>query len=249
MSLKAFVGLVEGKAPPAAALIVRQALASRDVFFYAGLLETPEVQALRGTTDASIFSLLEVFCFGTIKDLAKLPVEAQKLVTGNILLKLKQLSLLSLCARRRSVTYDEIAAALDVADSRELEDIVIDTVTDGLLRGKIDPQRRQVDVTDVAAREVIPGDVKSIDSMIETLRQWKSKCEAQLKSLDLVVRECASDVTVKQATNAAFAAEEQSRLQDTIEFVARDHAAMREADQNSARAHGRASAADRRGFR
>jgi hypothetical protein len=230
MSVKSFVDAVKGKGPAATALTVRQALACRDIFFYGALLESPDVQALRGTAEEPFLRLLEVFCYGTVADVPSLPAEAQALLQGFILLKLQQLSLLSLCATKRCVTYDEVARAtgLNAADARELEDLVIDTVTDGLLNGKIDPLQRQVEVTDVAAREVHPHDTAALNAMIAKLEQWKNKCEQQLRKIAEVQAADKDDALTRQGMRAAMAVEEQSRMEDVLGSLSRDHSALRD---------------------
>jgi hypothetical protein len=230
MSVKSFVDAVAGKGPGAAALIVRQALASRDIFFFGSLFETAEVQALQGTPDEPMLRLLEVFCFGTIADVPSLPTAAQAFLQGSILMKLRQLSFLSQAASKRRLTYSEIAAAtgLSELDTRELEDMVIDTVTDGLLAGKIDPLQRRVDVSDVTAREVHPNDAATLDDMIGKLTAFKSKCEVQLRKLAAVKQANADDALGRQGWKAARDAEEASRMDSTLAAIASDHAALRD---------------------
>lgn len=174
-SIAEYCESVRGKEGAAAAVVVRQALATPHIYFYGQLLQMPEVEALRGTAHGFLVSLLELFAFGTYSDATKLPAEGQQFLTATMKSKLRQLSLVSLCAKSRRINYQEITAATEISDTRELEDLIIDTITTGLLSGRIDQRAAQLEVFEVSARDV--NVAKEVDIMIGKMERWLGRCE------------------------------------------------------------------------
>ena len=103
-----------------------------------------------------------------------------------MLLKLKRLTLVTLAQEDRHLSYDKLFAALDVADGRELEDLVIDAVTEGLLSARIDQQGRTIEVAYAACRDVRQEDVPALKA---ALTAWSDRCARAIRDLDQVINE------------------------------------------------------------
>lgn len=70
---------------------------------------------------------------------------------------------------------------LDLPDIRALEDLVISAIYAGLLEAKLDTARQTVEVSSAAGRDIAPGDV---EHMISILSAWSSQADAVLSDLD-----------------------------------------------------------------
>jgi COP9 signalosome complex subunit 7 len=68
--------------------------------------------------------------------------------------KLKQLTLASLAAKHSQLGYDLLRAELEIDSLRELEDLVLDTVYQGLIDAKIDQAQKKVIVDWAIGRDV-----------------------------------------------------------------------------------------------
>ena len=55
-----------------------------------------------------------------------------------MMIKLRQLSLVSLAHASKKVSYEELQLALGITNVRELEDLIIDTIYAGILEGRLD---------------------------------------------------------------------------------------------------------------
>src|SRR5688572_16171675 len=121
MATATFVEQVKGKPPAAVSVVIKQALGRPNVYFFGQLLHQVEVQALSTQpTFSPLLQVLELFTYGTLADLNRLPSEAREHVTPGMLAKLKRLTLVSLAHQDRRLSYDKLFNALDVVDGREL---------------------------------------------------------------------------------------------------------------------------------
>ncbi|PWA84170.1 COP9 signalosome complex subunit 7 [Artemisia annua] len=85
-------------------------------------------------------------------------------------LKLKQLTMLTLAEANKILPYDVLMQELDVVNVRELEDFLInECMYVGIVRGKLDQQRRCFEVQFAAGRDLRPG---QLGNMIHTLSDW-----------------------------------------------------------------------------
>ncbi|KAI7751524.1 hypothetical protein M8C21_013383 [Ambrosia artemisiifolia] len=93
-------------------------------------------------------------------------------LTPDQVLKLKQLTVLTLAEANKILPYDVLMQELDVVNVRELEDFLInECMYVGIVRGKLDQWRRCFQVQFAAGRDLRPG---QLGSMIHTLSNWLS---------------------------------------------------------------------------
>jgi hypothetical protein len=52
--------------------------------------------------------------------------------------KLKMISLSVLASQTKDINYEDLMKSLDLHDFRELEDLIIDCIYNGLVKGKLD---------------------------------------------------------------------------------------------------------------
>lgn len=109
--------------------------------------------------------------------------------------KLKQLSLMTLCANSDLVPYDTIRSALDLsADSDELEGLVIETIYSGQLTAKLDTQAQRVEVSQVGGRDVDASRMEEISAILD---QFEEKTALMVKTTQTQIEDSKSQKTVR----------------------------------------------------
>ncbi|RDA95503.1 hypothetical protein CP533_5456 [Ophiocordyceps camponoti-saundersi (nom. inval.)] len=182
-ALEPFLALSKAATSPrAAADLIVQATSAPNTFIFAELLQTPHVQALaKSDSYGSHLRLLNIFSYGTYEDYLASASNLPSLNDAQTL-KLRQLSLLTLARDRTNLSYEGLQRALRVSSARQLEDLVIKAIYQGLLAATLDPARQTVRVTSVAPlRDLHPG---SIPELISELKLWTSRCNVGLAEIE-----------------------------------------------------------------
>lgn len=112
--------------------------------------------------------LLKLFAFGTYAEYKANTANLPQLDDAQAL-KLKQLTIVSLAAETKVIPYDTLLSALDLSDTRTLEDCIIEGMYAGLFAGKLDQKSKEFHVTETAGRDVKPGEIAD---MIAVLKAW-----------------------------------------------------------------------------
>jgi len=169
------------KTPAAVVPIIKQALSAPSVFVFGELLAMENVKQLQNAEEEHKrhFELLEIFAYGTFADYKakqdKLPQLSQPQNK-----KLKQLSIVSLASKHRVIPYEDLLKQLDIPNVRELEDLIIDCIYQGLLEGKLDQQKSQLEVDMAIGRDLRVDEYENLQS---TLSNW---CEQSSVLLDSI---------------------------------------------------------------
>ncbi|KAG5984897.1 hypothetical protein E4U55_002652 [Claviceps digitariae] len=182
-ALEPFLALSKSAVHPrAAADLITQATTAPNTYVFAELLEQPHIQAL--STDeqfASHLNLLRIFSYGTYRsyqdDAANLPALSEAQV-----LKLRQLSVLSLARDRRNLHYDVLQNELGLSSAREVEELIITAIYSGLVQGTLDPDKKIVQVTRLAPLRDLER--ARVPDMIDTLGHWSDRCTSTLNDLE-----------------------------------------------------------------
>jgi len=69
---------------------------------------------------------------------------------------------------------------LDIKSLRELEDVIIDAIYQGLFQGQLDQKRKQLEVELAMGRDLKPD---SVDSMMRVLQDWSGQSQELLKTI------------------------------------------------------------------
>ncbi|KAF2751397.1 hypothetical protein M011DRAFT_113093 [Sporormia fimetaria CBS 119925] len=194
--------------PRAAADLITQATSAPNTYVFTELLQTPNIQSLRNSSEYSNYlTLLEIFAWGTwqeYKSHANLPQ-----LTPQQHQKLLLLSLLPLSHSHTTLTYASLCTSLDLPSPAALEHLVTTAIYSGLLSATLDPSHAIVTVTSVAPlRDLAPG---SIPQLQNTLSAWAARCEDALKELEK---------RVKQVKAEALVREKRRRMREQAEMVA-----------------------------
>ncbi|GFQ06535.1 cop9 signalosome complex subunit 7 [Phtheirospermum japonicum] len=164
----------------ALANVVVEATSHPFLFAFSEILAVSNVLELEGTENSIFLDLLTMFSHGTWSEYKSDASRLPQLVPDQVL-KLKQLTVLTLAETNKVLPYDMLMQELDVSNVRELEDFLInDCMYVGILRGKLDQLRRCFEVQFAAGRDLRPG---QLGSMIQVLANWLTTSDDLLVSI------------------------------------------------------------------
>ncbi|KAK9076523.1 hypothetical protein SSX86_004857 [Deinandra increscens subsp. villosa] len=153
------------------ASLIGEATSHPSLFAFSEILSLPNVIELQGTEHSIYLNLLRMFAHGTWSEYKRNVSNLPPLAPDQIL-KLKQLTVLTLAEANKVLPYDVLMQELDVINVRELEDFLInECMYVGIVRGKLDQLQRCFQVQFAAGRDLRPG---QLGSMIHTLSDWLS---------------------------------------------------------------------------
>jgi COP9 signalosome complex subunit 7 len=193
-SLQPFVLLAKSAKGKACAAVILQALNASGVYVFGELLEMENVKQLRETEDKPVFDLLKIFAYGTYGDYKAsnhLPP-----LNPQLLKKLRQLTIVSLSASNKVIPYSTLLLQLEIGELRELEDLIIDAIYQGLISAQLDQRYKQLEIRSSMGRDLKP---EALDDMIEVLSNWTSQAENLL-------------ITIKDKVDHVSLMSEQERL-------------------------------------
>jgi len=160
--------------------LIKQALDNPATFVFGELLDQPNIKALAEGECKDAYDTLCLFAYGTFEDYHAAPDKFLALTDPNKK-KLKQLSLVSIAAKQKSIPYSVLLTKLDIKHVRELEDLIIDSIYTGVISGKLDQKEQRFQVDWCMGRDVRPGE---LEEMVHVLNQWCEKSENLLKSIE-----------------------------------------------------------------
>lgn len=164
-----FVKLASALEGSSLAAVIVDATSHPSLFAFSEILSVPNILQLEGTENSMYLYLLRMFAHGTWSHYKSSTGNLPQLVPDQVL-KLKQLTLLTLAETTKVLPYDLLMKELDVSNVRELEDFLInECMYVGIVRGKLDQLRRCFEVQFAAGRDLEPC---QLGSMIQTLTDW-----------------------------------------------------------------------------
>lgn len=132
---------------------VRTAVVDPKSFSFDHLERLSAVKALK-TSDPHMFTALELFISGTLKDYQEFVAKNPKFVTEHLkvdetilLKKIRLLTLMSLAEEKNEISLDELAKQLDIHADETLEEFVIDAIQVNAISGKINEMARTLVVS------------------------------------------------------------------------------------------------------
>lgn len=168
-SLKAFVLLAKSAKGAAMSSLITQVLDHPTVHVFAELLDMPNVKELEGSpSTAPSLELLKIFAYGTWKDYRTRQSELPAL-TAQQATKLKRLTIISLASQTAMLPYEVLMRELEISSVRELEDLLIESIYQGLVSGRLDQEAAHIQVFSCAGRDVHPDELLPLTN---TLLEW-----------------------------------------------------------------------------
>ncbi|CAN0921858.1 COP9 signalosome complex subunit 7 [Linum grandiflorum] len=160
--------------------LVLDATSNPSLFAFSEILAVPSVAGLESTENSTLLDTLRLFAHGTWSDYKNNAGSLPQLVPAQIL-KLKQLTVLTLAESNKVLPYDQLMLELDVTNVRELEDFLInECMYAGIVRGKLDQLRRCFEVQFAAGRDLRPG---QLGNMLHTLSDWLATSDNLLMTI------------------------------------------------------------------
>jgi len=177
--IQQFLLLAKNAKGKACCALIQQALSAPNVLVFGELLDMPHVKQLAGTEDAKWFELLQIFAYGTYADYKARAAGLPEL-TPVQLKKLKQLSIVALSSQSRLIPYSVLQLQLDIGALRDLEDLIIDAIYQGVIQGSLDQKKQQLEVEFTMGRDLKPD---SLENMISVLRNWSNQSDVLLSTI------------------------------------------------------------------
>jgi len=200
--LKEFVAMAYSAKGEALIPITLQALECPGLFTFAELLEVNNILELEFTPHRPHLQLLQIFSYGTFDDYKALAGALPELSIFQVT-KLKQLTLVTLAERQKRIPYVDLLQKLSIPNVRALEDLIIDAIYTGVIKGKLD-QKTNAQVEDALGRDLRPGELTQI---IGVLEHWATRTDHLLTEIDENIERVASVAAKIEKENDAFEAE------------------------------------------
>jgi len=178
-SLQPFLLIAKSAKGKGCTAVIEQVLQAPGVFVFGELLDMPNVKQLEGTENKAHFELLKIFAYGTYatyrENASTLPSLSPQMAT-----KLRQLTIVSLAADNKVIPYTLLLQQLDIPNVRELEDLIIECIYQGVIKGKLDQKQKQLEIDFAIGRDIRPGQVAQ---MMNILAAWGSRSDAILSAI------------------------------------------------------------------
>jgi len=213
-ALEGFVTLVQGSKGKACQMVIAQALRTPGIYVFGELLAEPNVAELDSMPELKPWvELLRIFAYGTYADY-KANAAAKKLpeLKDTTLSKLRLLTIVTHASQRKILPYDLLLKELDLTNVRELEDMVIDCVYQGLIKGKLDQKKGAFEVHSTIGRDISPQD---IDNILKKLSTWADASAVLVDELDKKIKLANSAKLQEKADEEDLAKEKK----DVIEAI------------------------------
>merc|ERR1719334_1991086 len=141
------------------------------------------IQDLENSPNAKYLNLLNLFAYGTYKSLAESAGSLPEL-TSLMTRKLRLLTVVSLAEQNKLLPYNLLMSELDITTVRELEDLVIEGISAGVVLGKLDQKSSCFEVDFVIGRDIRKIDISSI---VGVLSAWCENCDSMLSNIETQV--------------------------------------------------------------
>jgi len=159
--------------------VIQQVLQNPNTYVFGELLELPNVKALAEGENKPWYDALTLFAYGTYKQYKEnqktYPELAEPLIK-----KLRQLSVVSIASVQKSIPYPTLLQELGLDHVRDLEDLIIDCMYAGIIKGKLDQHEQRFQVDWAIGRDIRPGQV---EEMVKVLAAWCDRSELLMKKI------------------------------------------------------------------
>jgi COP9 signalosome complex subunit 7 len=134
----------------------------------------------------------------------------------------------------QDLDYAELMKTLDINNTRDLEDLCINTIYASLLQGKLSPQTQQFRITSCTSRDLNPATL-DYGAMIDTLSAWSSQCDLVLTEITARIRDVKSESLARKTGEEEY----DKAVEGVRKVVAADSAAAARKGNVGGRGKGR----------
>ncbi|CAJ0961452.1 unnamed protein product, partial [Mesorhabditis belari] len=181
---------------------VEEAIAAPARVGYGELLQDEKVRALE-KEKPELWHMLNVLAYSTYADL--LPSTS---LSNEATMKMQQLTILSMAAKERQIPFDRLLSALKLDTDRAVEDLIIDAMYKGLLKGRLNSMNRCFDVEEWQPRDFPLENLPAVRQLISTYFLAFYAC---LNNVEHVVSECNKMAAIEENNAFVQNAEEKAR--------------------------------------
>jgi len=122
--------------------------------------------------------------------------------------------------KKKVIPYSDLLQELDLKNIRELEDLVIDCLYQGLIKGKLDQKWKHLEVDFAIGRDLRPGQLEEMRAILE---DWCTKSESMIAT----IKERVVFAAIIEETKKQHKSEFDSRIQTIKENLkVMDHSEM-----------------------
>ena len=179
--IQPFLLLAKSSHGAALSKLIQQVTELPGIYKFGELLQIPNVVEL---SQSDLFKkdweLLNLFAFGTFMSFSATKQCFPELNLNQIS-KLKLLTLATLASKSKYVSYDEIKVALDLSNTRVIEDLIIEAIYANIIQGKLNQQDQRLEVDFVIGRDIQP---EKIEYIISILENWCNGCNNTVVALE-----------------------------------------------------------------
>lgn len=177
--LEQFLLLAKNAKNAAAAQLIRQVTEAPGVYVFGELLQMPNISELSSGDFEKDWRLLNLFAYGKYRDYSENMQQYPELNTVQIT-KLRHLTIIASASASRHIPYQVLLKELGMRSVRELEDLIIEVVYAGILVGKLDQKRQQLEIEFVIGRDIKAETILGIENVLDA---WCTNCEEVLLSV------------------------------------------------------------------
>jgi len=159
--------------------VIQQVLANPSSFVFGEMLEQPNVKALAEGENKPWYDTLALFAYGTYGQWKASPKNFGEL-SPVLIKKLRQLTVVSIASVQKSIPYPVLLQELGLDQVRDLEDLIIDCIYAGIIKGKLDQHEQRFQVDWAMGRDIRPGQV---EDMIKVLSIWCDRSELLMRAI------------------------------------------------------------------
>merc|ERR1719300_321361 len=153
------------------------------------------IQDLENTPHSKYLALLNLFAYGTYKSLAESAGSLPEM-TDLMTRKLRLLTVVSLAEQNKLLPYSLLMSELEINTVRELEDLVIEGISAGVVLGKLDQKSSCFEVDFVIGRDIRKIDIGAI---VSVLTAWCDNCDSMLTNIESQVDKEKADTNSHKA--------------------------------------------------
>jgi COP9 signalosome complex subunit 7 len=182
-AIKSYVSKME-KVTTGAQLIefITSMLNDPHLYVFGEVVENEKIKQLSNTDDKTkqSYALLELFAYGKYSDFKTREKDFPAL-SAQQLNKLQQLTIITLAKKKRQISYQSMMQELGLPTIRDVESLIISSIYEGIITGKLNSEKQQFVVEETLGRDVRPHE---IDNMINSLTEWQKQSNVVLNTLE-----------------------------------------------------------------
>jgi COP9 signalosome complex subunit 7 len=161
------------------------------LYVFGEVVENDKIKQLAQTDDKTkqSYALLELFAYGKFSDF-KAKEKDFPALSAQQLNKLHQLTIITLAKKKRQISYQSMMQELGLPTIRDVENLIISSIYEGIITGKLNSEKQQFVVEETLGRDVRPHE---IDNMIASLTEWQKQSTVVLSTLEQRVQYARSE--------------------------------------------------------